>query len=227
MITAIAIDDEPKAIEVIKFHASKIENLDLIVHFYNPKEAITFLRQNPVDLIFLDINMPNMSGLEMLEELKLKPNIIFTTAYSDFALESYSYNAVDYLLKPFEFDRFQMAVHKVEERIAFQKNQNSFFFIKDGFKNIKIQFNEIFFIKGSGNYLDIVLKEKVYSPRMTFMELVEKLPSSEFLRIHQSYIVNINTIDKIENNHVCIEKHEIPISTRYRELLFKRLNLTK
>lgn len=227
MITAIAIDDEPKAIEVIKFHASKIENLDLIVHFYNPKEAITFLRQNPVDLIFLDINMPNMSGLEMLEELKLKPNIIFTTAYSDFALESYSYNAVDYLLKPFEFDRFQMAVHKVEERIAFQKNQNSFFFVKDGFKNIKIQFNEIFFIKGSGNYLDIVLKEKVYSPRMTFMELVEKLPSSEFLRIHQSYIVNINTIDKIENNHVCIEKHEIPISTRYRELLFKRLNLTK
>src|SRR6478609_6341735 len=204
MITAIAIDDEPKAIEVIKIHASKIENLDLIAHFYNPKEAITFLRQHPVDLIFLDINMPNMSGLEMLEELKLKPNVIFTTAYSDFALESYSHNAIDYLLKPFEFDRFQIAI----------------FFIKDGFKNSKIQFKEILFIKGSGNYLDIVLKEKTHSPRMTFMELVEKLPSSEFFRIHQSYIVNIEMIDKIENNHVFIEKHEIPISSRYRELFF-------
>lgn len=227
MITAIAIDDEPKAIEVIKFHASKIENLDLIAHFYNSKEAIAFLKQNPVDLIFLDINMPNMSGFEMLEKLKLKPNIVFTTAYANFALESYSYNAIDYLLKPFEFDRFQIALHKAEERISLQKNQNPFFFIKDGFKNIKIQFKEILFIKGSGNYLDIVLKERAYSPRMTFIELVEKLPSSEFIRTHQSYIVNIDTIDKIENNYVFIKKHEIPISSRYRDLLFKRLNLMK
>jgi two-component system LytT family response regulator len=225
MITAIAIDDEPKAIEVIKFHTSKMENLDLIAHFYQPKEAIAFLKQNPVDLIFLDINMPNMSGLEMLGALRLKPNVIFTTAYADFALESYSYDAIDYLLKPFEFDRFQIAVQKAEERISFQKNQNPFFFIKDGFKNIKIQFDEILYIKGSGNYLDIVLKEKMYSPRMTFIELIEKLPSSEFVRIHQSYIVNVNTIDKIENNHVYLEKHEIPISGSYRELFFKRLNL--
>jgi two-component system LytT family response regulator len=227
MITAIAIDDEPKAIEVINYHCSKIEQLDLIAQFSNPKEAIVFLKQNPVDLIFLDINMPNMSGLEMLEELRLKPNIIFTTAYADFALESYSYNAIDYLLKPFEFDRFQIAIHKLEERIAFQKEKNLFFFIKDGAKNIKIQFNEIFFIKGSGNYLNIVLKEKVYSPRMTFMELMEKLPPSTFVRIHQSYVVNINSIDKIENNHVYIEKHQIPISSRYRDFFLKRLKLMK
>jgi len=227
MIIAIAIDDEPKALEVIKFHCAKIERLDLIAQFSDPTAAIAFLRQNPVDLIFLDINMPNMSGLEMLEELKLKPNIIFTTAYANFALESYAYNAIDYLLKPFEFDRFQMAVDKLEERISFQKNKNTFFFIKDGFQNIKIQFKEIFFIKGSGNYLDVILKEKVHSPRMTFMELVEKLPSSEFIRVHQSYVVNIHTIDKIENNHVHIDKYEIPISGRYRDLLFRRLNLTK
>ena len=227
MITAIAIDDEPKALEVIEIHCSKIKQLDLIAQFSNPHEAISFLRQNPVDLIFLDINMPNMSGLEMLEELKLKPNVIFTTAYANFALESYTYNAIDYLLKPFEFDRFQMAVHKLDERISFQKNKNLFFFIKDGSKNIKIQFNEIFFIKGSGNYLDIMLKDKVHSPRMTFMELFEKLPSSEFMRVHQSYIVNINAIDKIENNHVYMERHEIPISDRYRDLFFKRLNLMK
>jgi len=227
MIIAIAIDDEPKALEVIKFHCAKIERLDLIAQFSDPTAAIAFLRQNPVDLIFLDINMPNMSGLEMLEELKLKPNIIFTTAYANFALESYAYNAIDYLLKPFEFDRFKMAVDKLEERISFQKNKNTFFFIRDGFQNIKIQFEEILFIKGSGNYLDIILKEKIHSPRMTFMELVEKLPSSEFMRVHQSYVVNIHTIEKIENNHVYIDKYEIPISGRYRDLFFKRLNLTK
>ncbi|TDO22735.1 LytR/AlgR family response regulator transcription factor [Pedobacter duraquae] len=227
MIIAIAIDDEPKALEVIKFHCAKIERLDLIAQFSDPAEAIVFLRQNPVDLIFLDINMPNISGLEMLEELKLKPNIIFTTAYTNFAFESYAHNAIDYLLKPFEFDRFQMAVDKLEERMSFVRNKNTFFFIKDGFQNIKIQFKEILFIKGSGNYLDIILKEKVHSPRMTFMELVEKLPSSEFIRVHQSYIVNINTIEKIETNHVYIDKYEIPISGRYRDLFFKRLNLTK
>ena len=227
MITAIAIDDEPKALEVIKIHCSKIERLNLVAEFSNPKEAISFLRQNPVDLIFLDINMPNMSGLEMLEELKIKPNIIFTTAYASFALESYSYNAIDYLLKPFEFDQLQLAVNKLDERIAFQKNKNPFFFIKDGSRSIKIQFDEIFFIKGSGNYLDIILKEKVYSPRMTFIELIEKLPFSNFMRVHQSYIVNINTIDKIENNHVYIAKYKIPISSRYRDLFFKRLDLIK
>jgi len=227
MITAIAIDDEPKALEVIKIHCSKIEQLDLIAQFSNPHEAISFLRQNAVDLIFLDINMPNMSGLEMLEELKLKPFIIFTTAYESFALESYSHNAVDYLLKPFEFDRFQMAIAKLEERISYQRNKNVFFFIKDGAKNIKIQFEDIFFIKGSGNYMDIVQKDSVHSPRMTFMELFEKLPSSAFMRVHQSYIVNINAIDKIENNQVYIDRHEIPISNRYRDLFFKRLNLMK
>ena len=225
MITAIAIDDEPKAIQVIQHHLSKIDTISLLSHFYNAKEAMVFLKQNPVDLIFLDINMPNMSGLELLNELQIKPQVIFSTAYAEFALDSYNYNAIDYLLKPFEFDRFQMAIHKVEERFANLKQQNQFFFIKDGFKNIKIKFDDILFVKGSGNYLDITTKEKTFSPRMTFMELVEKLPALQFVRVHQSYMVNISTIDKIENNHVCINSHQIPISSRYKELFFKRLNL--
>ncbi len=225
MITTIAIDDEPNAIEVVEYHASKIENIDLIACFHNPKEAITFLKQNPVDLILLDINMPNMSGLELLEELKLTPMVIFTTAYTEFAIESYSYNAIDYLLKPFEFDRFQIAIHKVEARMEEKQHKNTFFFIKDGFKSIKIQFDEILYVKGSGNYLDITTKEKVYSPRMTFVALIDKVSSLDFVRVHQSYLININNIDKVENNHVHIHSHKIPISNRYKELFFKKINL--
>ena len=225
MITAIAIDDEPKAIQVIKHHISKLDTVSLMAHFYNAKEAIVFLKQNPVDLIFLDINMPNMSGLELLNELQIKPQIIFTTAYAEFAIESYNYNAVDYLLKPFEFDRFQLAINKVEKRLENTKQYPDFFFIKDGFKTIKIEFGSILFIKGSGNYLDITTKDKVYSPRITFTEIVTKLPLSQFVRVHQSYMVNIENIDKIENNHVCIGSHQIPISSRYKNMFFKHLNL--
>lgn len=225
MINAIAIDDEPKAIEVIKHHVSKITNLDLITHFYNAKDAIAFLKQHPIDLIFLDINMPNMSGLELLQELQLKPVVIFTTAYSEFAVESYTHNAVDYLLKPFLFNRFQLAINKAEERIANLKTQKEFFFIKDGFKNIKIAFETILFVKGSGNYLDITTLTKMYSPRMTFVDLINQLPISEFVRVHQSYLINILHIDKIENNHVYIKDCKIPISNRYKDLFFKRLNL--
>ncbi len=226
MITAIAIDDEPKAVQVIQYHLSKIDTVSLIAHFYNAKNAMAFLKQNPVDLIFLDINMPNMSGLELLNELQIRPQVIFSTAYAEFALDSYNYNAIDYLLKPFEFDRFQIAIHKAEERLASLKQQNEFFFIKDGFKNIKIEFDDILFVKGSGNYLDITTIKKVFSPRMTFAEIVTKLPLSQFVRVHQSYLVNIGSIDKIENNQVYIERYKIPISSRYKDVFFKCLNLS-
>lgn len=225
MISAIAIDDEPKAIEVIQHHISKINGITLLEHFYNAEDALAFLKQNPVDLIFLDINIPHLSGLEMLDQLQRKPHIIFTTAYADYAVESYNYNAVDYLLKPFEFERFQIAIDKVEKRLGEFGQQKHFIFIKDGLKNIKIEFEDILFIKGSGNYLDIFTDKKTYSPRMTFSELVEKLPSTQFIRIHQSYIINIGHIQKIENNHVYISTHKIPVSNKYKELLFKRLNL--
>lgn len=225
MITAIAIDDEPKAIKVIQHHAEKLKNLNLLASFNNAQEALAYLKEHLVDLIFLDINMPHLSGLELLDRLHLKPQIIFTTAYSEFAVESYNYSAADYLLKPFEFDRFQLAVSRVEQRLESQKQMNAFFFIKDGFKNIKVEFKHILFVKGSGNYLDIVTKTKTHTTRMTFMEMVEKLPTSKFIRIHQSYLVNIEHIDKIENNQVCIASEQIPISNRYKEMLFKRLDL--
>ncbi len=226
MITAIAIDDEPKAIQVIQHHISKLDTVSLMAYFYNAEDAIVFLKHNPVDLIFLDINMPNMSGLELLNELQLKPEVVFTTAYAEFAIESYNHNAVDYLLKPFELDRFQLAIHKVEKRLENRKQHSNFFFIKDGFKTIKIEFETILFVKGSGNYLDITTKENVFSPRMTFTEIITKLPMSQFVRVHQSYLVNIENIDKIENNQVYIDNYKIPISSRYKDVFFKYLNLS-
>lgn len=225
MITAIAIDDEPKAIKVIQHHADKLNNLNLLASFTNAQEALVYLKENLVDLVFLDFNMPHLSGLELLDNLRFKPLIIFTTAYSEFAVESYQYDAVDYLLKPFEFDRFQQAIFKVEQRLESQKQSLSYCFIKDGFKNIKVVFEDILFIKGSGNYLDVVTKVKTHTTRMTFLEMVEKLPASKFVRVHQSYVVNVEHIDKIENNQVFIASEKIPISSRYKDILFKRLNL--
>lgn len=225
MISAIAIDDEPKAIEVIQHHISKINEITLLEYFCNAEEALAFLKQNPVDLIFLDINMPRLSGIDILDKLQRIPYIIFTTAYSDYAVESYNYNAVDYLLKPFEFERFRVAVEKAAKLIDQGQQSKPYFFIKDGFNNIKLEFKNIFLIKGSGNYLEIITSEKSYSPRMTFSEISEHLPASQFIRIHQSFIVNIDHIQKIADNHVHISSHKIPISSRYKEMFFKRLEL--
>lgn len=225
MITAIAIDDEPNAIDIIQHHAARLKQLELIAHFHSAQKALEYLKRNPVDLIFLDINMPEISGLELLQSLQVKPQVIFTTAYSEFAVESYAHNAVDYLLKPFEFDRFQLAVNKAEQRISSTTNTDDFFFIKDGFKNIKISFDAILFVKSAGNYLDIHTTSKVHSPRMTFTELSQKLPLSQFLRVHQSYLIGVNAVDKIENNHIYIGQAKIPISSSYKEDVFRRFGL--
>jgi DNA-binding LytR/AlgR family response regulator len=225
MIHAIAIDDEPKAINVMKHHINKIENIKLIDCFYNAKDAIAFLKQNPIDVVFLDINMPHKSGLEMLNDLKYKPEIVFTTAYSEYAVESYEYNAIDYLLKPFDLERFLIAVEKIEKRIEEKASRKKTIFVKDGLKTVKIELSDILYVKGSGNYLDVVTFDKVYCPRMTFNEILQKLPSSYFLRVHQSYVVNIETIEKLEHNHIYYGDLKVPIGVKYKEVLMKRINV--
>ncbi len=223
MISVIAIDDEPKAIDVIKHHIAKNDDLQLIATFTNADAALSFLKENPIDLVLLDINMPQKSGLELLDELHFKPLVVFTTAYAEFALESYDYEAVDYLLKPFDFDRFQLAIQKVEKKISALWKQKSYFFIKDGFKSVRIEFDDILYIQGAKNYLDIVTTSKTHSPRMTFSEIIQSLPASEFVRVHQSYIVHLKHIEKIENNHIFIKELNIPISEKYKNILYKKM----
>lgn len=231
MILCIAVDDEPKALDVISIHASKAPEIDLVRTFTNPKDALAFLKDNFVDLIFLDINMPGISGLQFVEKLQSRPYIIFTTAYSEYAIDSYNFEAVDYLLKPIEFDRFYKAVNKVKKQIQLNSLQqdsllSKYIFVKDGYKQIKICIEDILYVQSEGNYLNIVsINEKVLV-RMTFQNLMEKLPANLFFRVHLSYVVNFSHIQKIEDNQIFIQDTKIPIGIKYKEKLMNFLNLS-
>jgi two-component system, LytTR family, response regulator len=228
MIKSITVDDEPKAIEVIGIHASKIPCLKLSGTFTDPAEALIFLKSNYVDLIFLDINMPGINGLDFIRNIEYTPFIIFTTAYSEYAIESYDYEAVDYLLKPIEFDRFYKAVQKVEKRIlqtaqglhGIYKNS---FFVKDGYKKVMVNSDDILYIKSEGNYLQVVCSENKIMVRMTYREIMEKISGNHFIRIHMSYMINLHKISKIENNHVFINGIGIPIGITYKEEFEKHI----
>ena len=230
MIRCIAVDDEPKALDVISIHAAKAPEIDLIATFTNPEQALTFLKENFVDLVFLDINMPGVSGLQFVERLQSKPYIVFTTAYSEYAIDSYDFEAIDYLLKPIEFDRFYRAIGKVKKQIQLNSIQqdsllSKFIFIKDGYKQIKVCIDDILYIQSEGNYLNIVTdKEKVLA-RMNFQSLMEKLPRNFFFRVHNSFVVNFSHIQKIEDNHVFIQDTKIPIGIKYKDIILNFINL--
>ena len=229
MIISIAVDDEPKALDVIKIHASKVPELALIQTFTNPGNALAFLKNEFVDLIFLDINMPGISGLQFVQRLQIKPHIVFTTAYSEYAIDSYNFEAVDYLLKPIEFDRFYKSVNKVKKLMQLNSLQqdntfSKYFFVKDGYKQMKVCTEEILYIQSEGNYLNIVTKNERVVARMTFQQLLEKLPPLQFYRVHNSYVVNFKHILKIEDNQIFIQDEKIPIGIKYKEILFKIIN---
>ena len=231
MIVCIAVDDEPKALDVISIHASKAPEIDLIRTFTNPNDALAFLKDNFVDLVFLDINMPGISGLQFVEKLQTKPYIIFTTAYSEYAIDSYNFEAIDYLLKPIEFDRFYKAINKVKKQIQLNSLQqdsllNKFIFVKDGYRQVKICIEDILYIQSEGNYLNIVLNKEKVLVRMTFQSLMEKLPANLFFRVHLSYVVNFSHIHKIEDNQIFIHDTKIPIGVKYKEKLMNFLNLS-
>jgi len=230
MIRCIAVDDEPKALDVLSIHASKAPEVDLIATFTNPENALAFLKDNFVDLVFLDINMPGISGLQFVDRLQSKPYIIFTTAYSEYAIDSYNFEAVDYLLKPIEFDRFYKSINKVKKLIQLNSIQqdsllSKFIFIKDGYKQIKICIEDILYIQSEGNYLNIVTNKEKVLARMTFQCLMERLPVNLFFRVHLSYVVNFSHIQKIEDNHIFIQDSKIPIGVKYRDKLYNLLNI--
>lgn len=227
MIRSIAVDDEPFALDVIAIHAAKVPELDLMERFTDPLKALDYLKNNPVDLIFLDINMPGLSGMELVRRLKCPPRIIFTTAYSEYALDSYDYEAVDYLLKPIEFDRFNRSVQRYLKQAAAPAGNSSMpakhIFIKDGYKQVKLLIEEISHIKSDGNYLSIYSGAQRTVTRMTISQMITLLPSALFLRVHNSYLVNIGHIEKIENNHVYCNGEGISIGAKYKEDFLKRI----
>ncbi|SHN28293.1 LytR/AlgR family response regulator transcription factor [Mucilaginibacter sp. OK098] len=215
MIKAIAIDDEPFALEVIRSLAAKVPFMQVAAYFTDAFEAIDYLAKEPVDLIFLDIKMPDISGIELMESLQQKPLVIFTTAYSEHAVTSYELNAIDYLLKPFAFTRFLKACNKAHEQLLLkQKNTHvaDSIFIKAGYEQIKIVFNDLLYLEGAGNYMSFIMSDgRRIMSRLTIAEVVSLLPADIFARVHRSYIVNKNKVDRIERHQLHIEKNVIPV----------------
>ena len=218
MIRAIAIDDEPNALRGIENHAAQVSFLQLVGAFTDPFKALKFLEENNVHLILLDINMPDISGLELSRIVKERNTfIIFTTAFSEYALESYDLDAVDYLLKPFEFTRFHSALLKVRKRLSSSSYTSNFFFVNTGNERYKIRYRDIQYIEGNGNYITYHLGSEKVLVRSTIKQVLAYLPPSDFIQVQRSYIVALSHIDVIRDNHIHIGQVRISIGPTYKE----------
>ncbi|RAU82807.1 LytR/AlgR family response regulator transcription factor [Pontibacter arcticus] len=219
---AIAIDDEPMALEVVRSHAGKVPFLELAACFTDAFKALEYLQQEQVDLLFLDIKMPDISGLEFMTSLQKKPMVIFTTAYSEHAVTSFELDAVDYLLKPFSLPRFIKACNKAQELLQLRGNgtpAKDYIFLKTGYEQVKVYFEEMLYMEAAGNYVTFVLTDKKLLTRMTINEVTEQLPADKFIRVHRSYIVAKDKIDKIERHQLCIKGNEVPVGASFMQQL--------
>jgi two-component system, LytTR family, response regulator len=225
---AIAIDDEPIALDIIRSHASKVPFLDLRAEFTDAFKALEYLQKESIDLLFLDIKMPDISGIDFFNSLSKKPLVIFTTAYSEHAVTSFELDAVDYLLKPFSLARFIKGCNKAYELYNFRNNvveTSDHLYVKTGYEQLKVYYDEILYLEASGNYVTFVLKDKNILSRSTFMEAINLLPADKFVRVHRSYLVAANKIDKVERHQVTINNMRIPVSEAFAQnlnALFKK-----
>lgn len=229
-IHCLIVDDEPIAREIIKAYCSHLPMLHIVASVGNALEAKTILQTQKVDLLFLDINMPVLNGISFLKTLKHPPQVIFTTAYKEYAVDAFDLAACDYLLKPFSLERFIVAVDKVFSPLAPNggntptKNEDYLFLKADG-KIYKILHDELLFAEAQGNYTKVVTTQHTLLPSMTFSSFEELLPPTLFLRVHRSFLINKARITHIEGNRVFIQSHEIPIGSSYREGFLKSLGL--
>jgi len=226
MISAIAVDDELPALSLLENFCRKTDFIELHKSFNKPNEALRYLQQFPVDLLFLDINMPSLTGIDLYKAVQQNTMVIFTTAYSEYAVEGFNLNAIDYLLKPFTFDRFMQAVNKVKSAAKLSEEQKEkYLFIRADYSLIKIVIDDILFIEGLDDYLKIhIQNDKPIIARMTLKNILEKLPSSDFIRVHRSYVVPLSRIKSVRNKVISIENEEIPIGTSYEENFLKLFN---
>jgi DNA-binding LytR/AlgR family response regulator len=220
------VEDEPLARNLLSDYVKKVAYLELVEASSNPLRALEVLRNNQIDVMFLDIQMPEITGITLLKTLQKKPLVILTTAYSEYALESYDLDVVDYLLKPITFDRFLKALDKASQRIsppAVAQEQvapepgSPFVFIKDGTKLVKINYDDILFVEGLKDYVTIVTKTQKIVSLQRLKSLETQLPADKFLRIHHSYIIAIKAVDTIHKGEVQIGTHFIPISDSYKK----------
>ena len=231
-VTCMIVDDEPMAREIISSFVGKIHNLELVATCKNVSEAFSVLQKESIQLIFLDINMPEISGLSLAKSIQHKSQVIFTTAYREYAIEGFDLQAVDYLLKPISFDRFLKAVQKyfelhvsketVKKEVVTTEKETSIF-VRSDRKMVKVRFNEIKYIESLSDYVKIFTNEETIVTRETISNIESKLPSKEFLRTHRSYIVSMNRINSFTNEFVELDKKAIPISRSYKENVLQKL----
>ena len=221
LINCLVVDDEPLARETLENYIQEFNNLKLIKSCSNAFEAINFIKSEKIDLLFLDINMPKLSGLDMLKALDHKPAVVFTTAYPEFAVDGFELDAIDYLVKPFGLDRFLKAVNKVEERLK-KELDSGHIAIKADKKIYKIKFDDIKYLEAMGDYVKVFTINETLITHQTMKNLEELLPSGLFIRIHKSFIISFNAINFIEGNQVKINDQMLPIGASFKDELLKR-----
>lgn len=232
----VIIDDEPLAVDVLKEFTSRIEILELVATFNNAIDAISFMNQSNVDLIFLDIEMPQFNGIEFLKSLDKIPMVIFTTAYSEYAVDGFNIGAVDYLMKPIPFHRFFKAVLRAQQMASTQtaqpiiaptlpqKSVQEYIFVKAEYENIKLNLNDILYIEGLKDYVKIHTSNGKYILTLNSLKKFEvSLESNDFFRIHRSYIVNLKHVKSIQKNKVVIMDRRIPVGENYKTLLYQQI----
>lgn len=231
-IRAIIVDDEPLARKGLKDYMAEVGFMEFTHEFDHAVAAIDFLQSHPVDVLFLDINMPKVSGLELARSLPNPPLIVFTTAYREFATDSYDLGGFDYLIKPITFERFLKSCNRIAEKLKTTGQQPSgqltdsnkdYFFIKEDGTLLKIEIDKVLFVEGFKDYVKIHLDQQVHLALIPLKSVAEKLPPNNFIRIHKSYLINKTKVDLIEGNMVSISNHKIPLGKTYRDAVIKEI----
>lgn len=220
----IAVDDEPLALRIIEDFCQKVNYLELTATSSSAIEAAELIKKEPIDLMFLDINMPHLSGVDFVRMTDNLPMVIFTTAYPDYALTGYELNAVDYLLKPFSFDRFFKAVSKAQDLYEMKQSKSvsapvsaDYIMVRVEYSTVRINIADILFVEGLKDYVKIATVQKNYVTKSSMKNVEEKLPQGKFIRVHKSFIVNLDRVDAYENNHVIIGANKIPLGSNSKE----------
>ncbi len=232
-VSCIIVDDEPTAREIIADHLSKIDQIEVITTCSNALEAFNCINNQEIDLIFLDINMPEISGISFAKSINKEIKIIFTTAYREYAIEGFDLHAVDYLLKPISFDRLLNAInnyfevyHKTENIAIIEPQPNDFIFVRSDRRMKKIDFSEIMYVESYSDYVKIYCETITVITRETISTIESKLPQQQFMRTHRSYIISIQKIDSFSNEEIILNNKSIPISRNYKSEVLKRLGQT-
>jgi DNA-binding LytR/AlgR family response regulator len=226
-INCLVVDDESTALDILEHFISRVYFLNLVKKCHSAIEAMQILEENQIDLIFLDIHMPDVNGIQFLKSLITRPAVIFTTGYKEYAFDAYENDAVDFLLKPFDFERFLKAVNKAcnliqktTKQASIDKKAPGFIFVKADYKLIKINVDDILFVEGLKDYIKIYTRQKLILTLMSMTSIEEKLPAGEFYRVHRSYIISISKVDSVSRHRVIIGEKFIPVSIPYREKFY-------